>query len=1011
MRSKRQHTYVLDPYTMSESHTLLTQQIAALEAALKLPLPKESRRQLETNLRSLRASIVVAGDDVAGDKVGGDKVVGNKIIEPQGTVGVSGSAHVAVGVNLGRILYGADPTDLQREQLTRYLRRLVAKLQRLPLRGLAAHLDEGSGIPMAKVYVMLATENRVIAAEDSASLAGYTRSVEQFHQDGEHDKPLKADFGPDRALPDRAIIAVEPVIYRDRREREVRGCRLYRALLATEAVHRHQHLVLLGDPGGGKSTFLRHLAWALAQRGLDQGDRETRLFRWDDTTPLLPILLPLRTLAGRIAATGATPASVSAALRDQMIQEYDARQPDELLDHALDRGAVLLLFDGLDEVPLEVVSGTSADRLTTLRAVRTFTELHPRVHVVLTCRTRAFDAPLRACLEWPVETLAPFTLGQIRHFVADWYTTLIERGSISRDLGEAQQQTLIAAIAGNSRLSHIASTPLLLTMMTLVLSERGELPRDRPLLYERILEQLLGQWDKQRGGQGLADALNAPNLRSDNLRPILDKLSYEAHLSATSQDGRGQLSTKDLRYALAEFLEKVRIGGAWEAAGRCLIYFNERSGLLQPENDGQYFSFAHLTLQEHGAGRHMLLQPNAVELVMQHRADDRWREPIALGVGVVQKLYPMLADRIDRVLTELIDPDEHGMPKPSERWYRDLLLAAELGVERDWDLLRALISVERHLRDLRHGLIELLGDCNQQLSTAERVRAGELLGQRGDERTPVTIDAWRTELARCNEQFAAPAGYWCYVRPATYRIGGWQKREKTANITLPPFWIARYPITVAQFAPFVDGGYSTYAERWWTPNGWQWKRGQTEPAAWQQPPYAGPNQPVIGVNWYEAMAFCCWLTEQLSAALPEGYVARLPTEAEWEAAAAYNTAMQRCSYPWGEDKPTQEYAIYDACNRALPAPIGCCPSGRATCGAVDMAGNVWELMASSYLGYPEHSNEVVKDFAVEKSDVPWRGGGWEDSNASMLCEERIAVHPDINFNSGGLRVVVAPHLH
>ena len=992
---------------MSESHTLLVQQIAALEDALELPLPEESRRQLETNLRLLRATVVAAGDVISSNKVGGDKVVGDKV-ELQGAVSVSGSAQVAVGINLGRILYGADPTDLQRDQLMRYLRRLIAKLQRLPLRGLATHLDDGSGIPLAKVYVMLATENRVIVTEDSTSFTGYVRSVEQFYQDGERAKLLKADFSPDRALPDRAVMVAEPAAHHGRYAREMCSRRLYRALLATEAVHQHRHLVLLGAPGGGKSTFLRHLACTLAQRGLDLDARSIPLFGWDDTTYLLPILLPLRTLAGRIAATGATPASISAALREQMIQEYGTRRPDELLEQSLDRGSVLLLLDGLDEVPLEAIQGTSADRLTTLHAVRTFVEQHPLVRVVLTCRTRAFDASLRACLDWPVETIAPFTLGQIRHFVGDWYKTLIERGSISRELGLAQQQTLIAAIVGSCRLGDIASTPLLLTMMTLVLSERGELPRDRPLLYERILEQLLGQWDKQRGGQTLSDALNAPNLRSDDLRPILDKLSYEAHVSATSPDGHGQLAAKELRYALAEFLEKVRVSGAWESAGRCLAYFNERSGLLQPEDDGLFYSFAHLTLQEHGAGRHMLLQSNAVELVMQHRLDDRWREPIALGIGVVQKLYPMLADRIDRVLSDLIDPDERGMPKPAERWYRDLLLAAELGVERDWDLLRALISVDRHLRDLKHGLIKLLGDYNQPLPLAERVRAGELLGQQGDERAPVVIDEWSMEVTRRNEQFGAPVGYWCYVRPGTYRIGGWQKRKRSADVILPPFWIARYPITVAQFAPFVDGGYGPDAERWWTPNGWLWKRGKIEPAAWQQPPYAGPNQPVIGVTWYEAMAFCGWLTEQLSAVLPDSYIVRLPTEAEWEVAAAYNVAMRRCSYPWGEDKPTQEYAIYNASNRALPAPVGCCPAGRAACGALDVAGNVWEMMSSSYLGYPEHSSEVVKDFTFEGSTVPWRGGGWEDGNAAMRCEGRSFAHPDINFNSGGLRIVMAP---
>jgi predicted NACHT family NTPase len=221
----------------------------------------------------------------------------------------------------------------------------------------------------------------------------------------------------------------------------------------------------------------------------------------------------------------------------------------------------------------------------------------------------------------------------MRHFAADWYAALVERDAIPRDLGDTQTKTLVDAITGNTRLRAMTENPLLLTMMALVLAEKGELPRDRPLLYERILEQLLGQWDQQKGGESLAEVIGDANLRGDDLRPILDRLSYEAHGGVCSVDGRGRLAAKELRYALASFFETVKVNGAWEAAGRCLAYFNERSGLLLPEDAGEAYAFAHLTLQEHGAGRHMLLQPNAVELVMQRRADDRWREPIALGLG------------------------------------------------------------------------------------------------------------------------------------------------------------------------------------------------------------------------------------------------------------------------------------------------------------------------------------------------------------------------------------------
>lgn len=91
-----------------------------------------------------------------------------------------------------------------------------------------------------------------------------------------------------------------------------------------------------------------------------------------------------------------------------------------------------------------------------------------------------------------------------------------------------------------------------------------------------------------------------------------------------------------------------------------------------------------------------------------------------------------------------------------------------------------------------------------------------------DGQIPVTRAAWRDELARRNEHFGAAEGYFCYVRGDTYRIGGWDKEQPAANIALRPFWVARVPVTVSQYARFIaEGGYRT--RRWWTPNGWEWR--------------------------------------------------------------------------------------------------------------------------------------------------------------------------------------------
>ncbi|NCC37343.1 MAG: hypothetical protein EOM24_35830, partial [Chloroflexia bacterium] len=230
---------------------------------------------------------------------------------------------------------------------------------------------------------------------------------------------------------------------------------------------------------------------------------------------------------------------------------------------------------------------------------------------------------------------------------------------------------------------------------------------------------------------------------------------------------------------------------------------------------------------------------------------------------------------------------------------------------------------------------------------------------------PVSTAAWRTEIQRRTTVFGAPEGYFCVVRAGTYRIGGWEPSAASAKLAVPAFWMARVPITVAQFAAFIKaGGYRT--PDWWTRAGWQWRQlyKRTEPYRWDEPGYRDPTQPVVGVMWYEAQAYCTWLTAALRSSLPDGMAVRLPTEAEWEVAAAYDADGRRHPFPWGEAPLTPERAVYggDAHGHAHPARVGSCPTGAAACGALDLVGNVWELTTTVYDAYPAQANSGIERF-------------------------------------------------
>ena len=113
-----------------------------------------------------------------------------------------------------------------------------------------------------------------------------------------------------------------------------------------------------------------------------------------------------------------------------------------------------------------------------------------------------------------------------------------------------------------------------------------------------------------------------------------------------------------------------------------------------------------------------------------------------------------------------------------------------------------------------------------------------------------------------------------------------------------PFAISRYPVTNSEFASFVAaGGYLNPS--WWTDEGWcvKQKEGWMEPRHWDSLDWNHPDCPVVGVSWYEALAYCAWLSQQTSQTLT------LPTEQQWQRA---GQGDDRRAYAWGNGKPSEQ---------------------------------------------------------------------------------------------------------
>ncbi len=1003
---------------MSESPEDIQRQIAELEALLKLPMPDIARQSLEAQLAALQQQQ-------------------QQQQNVRGTVTASDNAHIdqAIGVNLGTVIYGAQLDDQRRERLVWYLQKLATDFNMLSIRGLITAKDRPlDNLSLNNIYTMLATTQRVEVARgekrDKSPLNQYfartslNAPLNQYFAR----TSLNQDYDPDYALP------LDALFVRDETTRDTftsggkhtPSIILERALLATEAIqpphNPHHRLVLLGDPGSGKSTFMKHLAWLFAERGLNQEptDYPPAPRGWKDKDLLLPIFLPLQKLA-RILATakpGVSNETIATALREQ-IQAYDLGDADdttrsEMLQQALHRGRVLLLFDGLDEVPIDGEANERVSRQEVVAAVHTFALQCDPNPVVMTCRQRAWqDTLLPEPARWAIQTLAPFTMGQVRFFFTAWFTELVTRQIISPEQSQKFRQDLMIAISKSVKLQKMAETPLLLTLMALVRYNNTELPRDRSLLYEAILDLLLGQWDslQDREGVNLGTEIGLPNWNSDSLKPLLDQLSYQAHRDADSSDGRGRLARGMLRDRLTEFFQQQMEMREQDAAGAavcCLRYLDQRSGLLAPDDDQSYV-FVHLTMQEHCAGRYMLKSgdEDPVALVMQYRGDDRWREPIFLGMGVAD-----MRD-VNDILLALVER-EPGDTRPRERWYRDLILAVDIGKDREWVKLRAQprVKVNRIQDAIKQALAHLLDDPDPPLPAPERVHAGLLLGELGDPRPSVnSLPPVMVEI---------PGG--------TFVIGNSEEDAKDDDeinnqpVTVAAFALAHFPITNAQYALFIaEGGYDP-KQPWWDEAGRAWlfrddaateglkryqqRQHKDQPEYWHDERFGKTrsNHPVVGMSWYEAVAFCRWFTQHQKYN-PEGYTYRLPTEAEWEYAARRDT---RRKYPWGDAEPDREWANYDDKYDGTSAygcfPQGATPDTPAGFGLLDMAGNVGEWTGSVYQPYPYDPTDGREDTSnpADKRFVN-RGGGWYLQPINLPLSHRLVTPPDVHFPDLGLR--------
>ena len=752
-----------------------------------------------------------------------------------------------------------------------------------------------------------------------------------------------------------------------------------------EAMQTHGAFVILGEPGAGKTTTQQRIAYDAACLLLEKQPSRVPLFvRLSQQYEHTPYTF-LKT-------------------------EWE-RRTEQPFERALKAGRILILADGLNEIPRE-------KRNDRLKAWMLFEQDYRGANqLIFSGREKDYDNQLNL----PRVIVQPLDDPRIDDFLKRHNATDL------RDLLDAPPH----------RLREMASNPLHLFVLTMVYLQGGrnlQTLANSGKLFESFAASLM-----QHEQQWHPDELSV-----DCKVDLFARLAYQMQKS-------GSGTTFDLPAAKDVLPATVDVlGEELPLVPAVLFRFGRGASILDPATLPEVRFYHHL-LQEYFAARELLRRFNSGEKLASF-----WKSPRS-----VDEMPP----------TAVGDWDPLPEP-PSSGWEVTTILAC--GLSRNPEaLIEAVRQVNPALaaRCLDEAGIQkpaqvtvstrsdLLADLyNPQIHLRTRLQAGTLLGKIGDPRFE-KLEV-RGVSVIIPQMVNVPAG--------EYQIGSgpddtdaYDDNEKPQTmVKLPAFSIGKWSVTNAEYACFMAAGGYQDEQYWQGDLSKRWLKGEdvaggqikssldswkimqtwgdvrqtleqsgnfspdqvddwvaiakmtedelkaelgkslsqksrTQPQYWNDLQYNNPSQPVVGITWFEARAYCSWL----SAVTQREFC--LPSEAEWESAARGTNGM---IYPWGNDWDAARANTLEG--RVMkPSPVGAyaCAIAVGPFGAEDQSGNVWNWTTSLYLPYPY--DPAKSEQSEAEGERILRGGSWGDFRRFARCATRYWYVPD-NFNfTAGFRVL------
>ena len=728
-------------------------------------------------------------------------------------------------------------------------------------------------------------------------------------------------------------------------------------------------------------------------------------------------------------------------------QQWTKRYPklDKLTAYLKDRPSLLLL-DALNEMPRR----DAADYAGKQRAWRkTLTELrddYPNTRVVFTCRSLDYGAGLSdyAGLTVPQVQFEALSKEAIEQFL---------RSRLPDDW-----RILLQHLAGTTRLE-LEKTPFYLDLEVRQFLARGKqaAPGPAALISGLVWQAMQRELSKEQ----CAEVLQRTQMLSDTDCQRVHSEAWLKAPHRLPSEGRLIPGLVKLAFAMQRDLgggKQIRVGWdqipAWiDAAGDTSKTLREAAwqlDLLSLDLVNEECTFQHQLVQEYFAAQR-LAGDQDLKLIGKPWEVDQVSPTLAEQIAALDLAEPLPG--LPSTGWEETTVHAAAITRDAEAFIlvvadQDLPLAARC-------VLSPEVEVSEELKEqLRRRLLARSQDTRADLRA--RIEAGLALGELGD-----TLRFQRLEGVECS--YLMPPLVTIAAGEYSIGSDQGEAREQPVHpVRLDAFAIGQFPVTNAEWQCFMDAeGYED--PRWWdTEAAGLWREGKLEnteaikwwqemrrdleadfegtaagypywtehykqqledwlawsddrlgdwlkqefgakehraPSEWNNPRFNNRAQPVVSICWYEARAYCLWLSRQ------SGRAFALPSEAQWEAAARGHDGR---SFPWGNTFDSECANTYEGHLRRTN-PVGVYPPARnhASQAIYDQAGNCWEWTASRYVGYPIKLDDHRNDATAEGARV-LRGGAWNDRASIARSAYRGCNRPYYRLNNVGFRVLCWP---